>query len=168
MSARNWTVIALFVLLATGLGTATPPRQVYVQPQQYQNSAALLPAYGPSFSSSDDLLKQILEEVRGLRKDVQGLKGGTPGQQQDGALGVVGTRCLSCHQDGKAQDKGGGFVLVEKDSSLAELSLAEKRRVVRLVQKGDMPPSGKLPDAEVKLLTEFFDPAKQAEKEKQK
>jgi len=157
VTARHLTLFALFALLACGVGTATPPGYPYRQQE------ALVPAYGPTYSASDDLLKQILDEVKGLRKDVQGLKAGQQ-PTQDGALGVVATRCLSCHQDGKAQDKGGGFVMVEKDGSLAEMSLAEKRRVVRLVGKGDMPPGGKLPEAEVKALTDYFTPKTEEQK----
>lgn len=142
----------LLLLLAGTLAVyATPPAKVVYSP-----SNDVVPAYGPTYSSSDDLLKQILEEVKGLRKDVQSLKQGA-GQQQDGALAVIATRCLACHQDGKAQDKGGDFVLVEKDGALAELSVAEKRRIVRLTQQGKMPPTGKIADAEVKQLTEFFE-----------
>lgn len=155
MTARNWTVLLLFILLL-GIGaSATPPKV------QYQ--ADLVPAYGGSYSQTDDLLLQIRDELKGLRKDVQSLKPGA-GSQQDAAVGILAAKCLSCHQDGKAEDKGGGFVLVEKDGALTELSVPQKRTIRRLVQQGKMPPSGKLPESEVKLLTEFFAPKEEKPK----
>jgi len=151
MTPRWLTTLCLCVALAVTGSHASPP-------------VATVTAYGPQYSQSDDLLKQILDELKGLRQDVKALKA-APGAQQDGALGVIATRCLACHQDGTAEDKGGGFVMVEKDAKLAELSLAEKRRITRLVSQGKMPPSGKLPDGELKQLTEFFAP-KTEEKQK--
>lgn len=151
---RPLTMIALFILLCGGLAIANPSVK----------TVAYTPAYGPTYNSNDDYLKQILEELKGLRRDVQSLKAGQQPSTQDGATSILATRCLSCHQDGKAQEKGGNFVLVEKDGTLAELSLAEKRRIIRMVQKGEMPPTGKLPDSEVKSLTEFFTPKTEEKK----
>jgi mono/diheme cytochrome c family protein len=121
----------------------------------------LVPAYQAAYSPSDDLLRQILEEVRGIRAE---LRMGPLGLKQDGA-GLLQGRCSACHQDGVADDKGGGFVLVEKDGALAELSLAEKRRVKRLVEQGKMPPGGGLPEAERKLVVDFMN---NPEKEKKR
>ena len=153
MTARWWTVLLLFVLLA-GIGLhASPPVK----------HDAYVPAYGPQYSQNDDYLKQILEELKGLRKDVQGLKQ-QQANPQEGATGVIAARCLGCHQDGKAQDKGGAFVLVEKDGTMSELSLAEKRRIVRMVGKGEMPPGGKLADTEIKVLSDYFTPKEEQKK----
>ena len=133
--------------------------QVHGTPPVYK-APVLVPAYGPSYSPSEDFLKQILEELRGVRqelREIKGVMGGAP-QGQEGALAVLSKRCASCHTD--PAQKGDGFVLVEKDGVLAEFSLAEKRRIIRLVQKGDMPPSGKLPAEEVQLIEDFFNPEK--------
>jgi cytochrome c553 len=170
MKAHHWTLLGI-VLLCAGHGGAQQ-RCVTVQPTKQQSyvapSTALVPAYGGAYSSTDDVLLQILAEVKGLRTDVQALKSAQTGQgqAQQGALGIVATRCMSCHQDGVAKDKGGEFVMVEKDSTLAELSLGEKRRIIKMVTGGKMPPSGKLSEAEVKSLSEFFNPEKKEEKQK--
>jgi mono/diheme cytochrome c family protein len=155
VSVRHLTLFALFVLLSGVLVNATPP---------YRQD--LIPAQGPTYSPSEDYLKQIVANTASIDKRLERIEAklGTSGQQQSGALGVIAARCLSCHQDGKAQEKGDGFVLVEKDGALAELSLAEKRRIVRQVTQGKMPPNGKLPDAEVKLLEEYFAPKEEQKK----
>lgn len=167
MKAHHWTLLLLLLLCAVPIGaqqrcvTVTPAKQT--QQVGYVAPTTLIPAQGPTYSTTDDLLLQILTELKGLRQDVQGLKNGQQ-PAQDGALGIIAAKCLGCHQDGKAKDKGGDFVLVEKDNSLAELSLAEKRRIIKMVETGKMPPSGKLPDNEVKVLSEFFAPKEEKPK----
>jgi mono/diheme cytochrome c family protein len=140
-------VRALPLLLALPLCVAT---NYYAPPPK-----AFVPAQGPSYDPSQALLVEIRDELRGLRQDVRGLQA-VHQPQQDGALAVVAKRCVSCHQS--PADKGDGFVIVEADGKLAELSPGYQRSIVRAVSKGTMPPSGKLPDAEVKLLTEYFAP----------
>lgn len=118
-----------------------------------RSQTAFVAAYGPSYNPSDDLLSQILAEIKGLRQDVQRLNGQQAGTEQD-ALAVIAKRCLSCHQS--PADKGDGFVIVRPNGTLEDLSPGYRAAIVRKVQKGEMPPAGKLPDSEIKLLTEFF------------
>lgn len=170
MKPIHWTLI-LLLLICAGIGGAQQ-RCVTVAPAKQQTyvapSTALIPAQGGAYSSTDDILLQMLAEIKGLRQDVQALKSAQAGQgqPQQGALGVIATRCMSCHQDGPAKDKGGDFVMVEKDGTLSELSLGEKRRIIKMTSTGKMPPSGKLSEAEVKSLSEFFSPEKKEEKPK--
>lgn len=136
-------VTACIVLVAGAtLLVATPPGQV------------LVPAYQPTYSATDDLLKQILEELKGLRAEV---RAGRPAQGADVAS-VIKTRCAACHVAKAADEKGSGFVLIEDDGALAELSLAEKRRIKRQVEQGRMPPGQPLVEAEKKLLVEHVTP----------
>jgi mono/diheme cytochrome c family protein len=139
---------ALLVLL----GLALVPIQA--------NPQVLVPAYQASYSSSEDLLKQILAEVRGLRADLRAGGGGGAAT----LAGVVQQRCAQCHTSGK-EDRGGDFVLLEKDGKLAELSLNERRRLLRLVQKGEMPPPPiVLSDGEKKVLVDFVNSSSEKEK----
>lgn len=150
-------VVLLMFALSVGIhahGQHCPaPIQVAPAVEGHGVAKALVPAYGAAYSASDDLLKQILEEIKGLRKDVQGLRLGAAGSGNTLA-DAVGRHCVQCHAAQVADDKGGGFVLVEKSSTLADLSLAEKRRVARLVEQGKMPPAGQpvLTDDEKKVF----------------
>ncbi|WP_149113028.1 cytochrome c [Limnoglobus roseus] len=150
------------VVLLVAAATSSPPAGGTYATADHAPTV-LVPAYGPAFSGSDDLLKQILGELKGLRGDVQAMRGGAVAPAGN-AVGVIGARCASCHKAETAEDRGGGFVLVEKDGTPAELSLSEKRRLVRLVGKGEMPPSGKLAEAEVKQLSDYFTPSPQEKK----
>ena len=143
-------VTAVVTVLVTN--TVAAPTQIFV------------PAYQVSYSAQEDLLKQILIELKGLRQDIQGLTPNTAPASNGASL--LGSRCAGCHQDGVAETKGGGFVIVEKNGTLAELSLAEKRRMVRLVTQGKMPPTGALSVAEQKAISGFLSPQPQKEKPK--
>ncbi len=128
------------LLLATVLGVAvfsahgTPP-------------VVLVPAQQGTYSFNDDMLKQMVElnkltvvELRLLRQDVQALRAGPPQPPAGLTLqAVIANKCVSCHGADVAVEKGASFVLVEKDGKLAELSITEKRRVVREVENGRMP-----------------------------
>lgn len=130
----------------------------------------LLPAYGGSYSASEDYLKQILEKLTSIDQRLERIEKGGGGSQQgtqEAALDVVARKCVSCHQD--PADKGDGFVMVEKNGELSVLSLGQKRSIIRMTGQGKMPPAKPLTDGEKKLLAEYFDPAKQPpEKEKPK
>ena len=151
MNTRVAVLLLLFVLCCGLLADASP----------LNKQETYIPAQGQTYSPTEDYLKQIATSVASIDKRLERLeKAGTPAAT-DGWKTVVADRCLKCHQDGVAQDKGDGFVLVEKDGSLAELSLAEKRRIIRMVSQGKMPPSGKLPENEAKILTDYFAPEKE-------
>jgi mono/diheme cytochrome c family protein len=111
----------------------------------------VVPAYQAGYSSQDDLLKQILIELQAMRREMRtGGKGGAP----EGAA-LIGQRCASCHQDGKAEERGDGFVLVEADGKLADLSISDRRKIRRKLEKHAMPPGGGLPEAENAAVLAF-------------
>ncbi len=131
--------IVLVLLAGAAWISANPP------------GGGLTPAYQPSYSLSDDLLKQLLEEVRGIRSELRASGIAKPGGTT--LAGTLKANCAACHTAGVADQKGSGFILLEKDGSLAELSLAERRRVAKMVEQGKMPPPPKtLTDTEKKLL----------------
>lgn len=138
--------VAAWWLLPTRTGHATTPQQ-----------QLLVPAYQSGYSATDDLLKQLLAEVRGLRQDVQSLRGlGTPAGVADGGA-LLKTRCASCHTEGKAEDRGGGFVLVLKDGAIAPLSLYEQRKVSEQLRAKKMPMGGTpLSSGEIDLVEKFL------------
>lgn len=104
------------------------------------NPPTYTPAYQTGYNATEDLLKQVVVELRLLRQDVQTLRvAGNVPQAGLTLQGVITIKCAACHRDGVAQDKGDGFVLLEKDGSLADFSLGDKRRIVRMVDKGLMP-----------------------------
>ena len=72
------------------------------------------------------------------------------------ALLVLHNRCVQCHSETAAEAKGGGQILLNADGSLATLSLAEKRRVRELVEKGAMPPGRPVSEAEKQLVAKEF------------
>ena len=72
------------------------------------------------------------------------------------ALLVLHNRCVQCHSETAAEAKGGGQILLNADGSLATLSLAEKRRVRELVERGAMPPGRPVSEAEKQLVAKEF------------
>lgn len=150
-----WGVLGLVLLaaalpwwlplaLAAGGGGADPsPTKV------------LTPAYQASFSPTDQLLKEILDEMRGLRSDLRVALVG--GQVKTDAVAVLNQRCARCHQDGKAAGLGDGVILVERDGSVPPFSILEKRRILEQVRTGKMPKTGgPLAPNEKKAVEEFL------------
>lgn len=119
-------------------------------------AAYVAPVYVPAYSASyNSEAAGIIDELRKLREELRQANRGEPAQAADFKTLMV-QRCASCHADKKAQSLGGGLVLVEDDGSLPPYSLAEKRRIVELVSKGQMPPKTQLPGHEVKAFAEAF------------
>lgn len=111
--------------------------------------------YDTGFSQEAALLKQLLDEVKGLREDVRAIAGGAaPGGTTLEA--VIKNRCARCHSAERAKAAGDEFVLIEKDGKLSDLSVSQKRSVVRKVKKNEMPPPpAQLSEAEKKLILEL-------------
>jgi hypothetical protein len=98
--------------------------------------------------------------VRGLRKDVQSLR---QGQQAGGELTfpvLAKKHCIKCHALDVAEEKGGDFVMFEKDGELAVFSAAQNRQISKKVESGAMPVNGKLSEDEKKPFV-HLDPRKQ-------
>lgn len=127
--------------------------------------AVTFPTYGASVApqqavASDDVLRQILEELRAIRAAL----GNAPVQAGplDAAKLVSGERgCVKCHQAKFADKLGGGFVMAEDDGKVPPFSVNERAKITRRVQAGTMPPakSGvQLSAAEKSAVIEFFVP----------
>ena len=142
-------VFVFFLAMVDGPAAADcRVRQRVVVQVQVQAVAlvATLPLAVPAYSVSvDPVAYALLEEVRAIRKELAGLRGGAAGPADLKAL--VTADCAKCHSEAKAADHGGEFVLVEANGSLAVLSLPERRRIAELVEKGTMPPKAPLSDA---------------------
>lgn len=124
--------------LAPGYEVAPQP-QVAPPPQQVMSREPL----------EDDALDAIRKDIAAIRAELASFRRTDPISTP---AGLLQHRCAACHGSEVAQTKGAGFVLLEKDGSLAPLSLQEKRRVVREVVAGRMPKGGTLTEAEKKVL----------------
>ena len=129
-------VVAVKQVVAVQALAVAPVAVAY--PYQY-------PAYSASYNAE---VGAIVEELRKLREEVSRIANGGKAGEPVSFAALVTARCASCHQEKVAADQGGGFVLVENDGAAAILSLAEKRRVVQLVEEGKMPPRSPLIPAE--------------------
>lgn len=114
-----------------------------------QGQPTLTPAYGAGFDAHADLMKQMLAELRGIRADLR-LASGV--RQDLSAATVITSRCASCHAAAIADEKGGSFVLVERDGKPADLTPGFRRSVIRQVEKNLMPPGAPLPEAEKQAI----------------
>lgn len=102
-------------------------------------------AAGPATLGSDPVLREILIELKGLRQDLAvalrnggGAAGKTDTQPPATGIKLVATRCMPCHNADKA---AGEYVMVEKDGTLADLSLERRKQNDRRVRNGSMPPA---------------------------
>lgn len=129
-----------------------------------------IPLYGAMYSpqgttSSDpeikELLKLLVEEVKGLRADLAAAKPepipGTLGLQAPKIDGLTATRqaCASCHTGPGSK---GGYILFNQDNKPRDLSAIEKRESVRRVSAGTMPPADKsklTPEGKAAILGHF-------------
>jgi hypothetical protein len=136
---RHLTLCAL-LLLCVPVGTARPP----------YGQESLVPSGGAAYSPTEDLLRQILDEMKGLRQDVRGLQGGS--QQGGDGKAVLVARCLKCH----SAAKGDNFVLLLASGGKPPFSLREQKQIEGAIDGGTMPKDGTLTEAEKKALKEFL------------
>lgn len=156
-------LLAVFavVLFATVAWATYPPVKQAVVPAVIA-PVVQVPTYSASYQPDGgalELLKEILAEVKALRAEVAELRGKKAQAEPKAAepLALVRARCTGCHNAGEAEKKGGGFVLLTADGNLPPLSLVEKKRITRRLERGQMPPPpAKLDETEKKALTEFF------------
>lgn len=143
--------LAVILLVLVSFGTL----KLVANPPQYREY--LVPAYQTGYSPSDDLLKQILTELRALREEMKqaGFSRSLPATD---LASILRNRCASCHQDPVALTKGDGIILVEKDGSPSVLSVVERRAIVRVIDDGSMPKGSKLSAEEKKLFDVLRNP----------
>lgn len=145
---RRAALMLLFVSVATAM--ANPPP--YIQTYSAQFNAG-----------NDSLLREILAELRQMRLELATIR-----KLQQPAVVVapppaslgqlVKLRCAECHAWDSAEKKGAGFVLLAEEGKVPPLSLAEKRRIARMVSKDEMPPKLPLTELEKRALEEFLNP----------
>lgn len=111
------------------------------------------PVYSASYNSAQAGIEEKLERIAAALEKL-GVGGG--GNQPATFEQLVTNKCASCHQDGKADTLGGGFVLSEKDGTIPPFSLAEQRRINQLVQEGKMPPKSPLSPSDKAAFTAKF------------
>lgn len=118
--------------------------------------------------TQDDVLKELLLEIRSMRQEMRSLKQGErlpePKQQSDAGAAVKAfrTNCAQCHSEAGAEQDGGGLILFKANGDFAgPLTASVARRIVDRLDrapdaKGIMPPptAHKMPDADRKLLIE--------------
>ncbi len=144
-------------------------QQVLLVPAYYASYTPTLEADPPmKQSTTDELLRQLIEEIRGLRKDIAGPGPAAPAVAPPpvpkvdpvaaSVSRVIGTSCIKCHAAAVAEQKGGGFVMVGPDNKTPQFTPAELRRIVNRVQKKEMPPKSQPPLAadEVGAMAAFF------------
>ncbi len=79
-----------------------------------------------------------------------------PDPVSEAAVQVIEARCLGCHNSAL---KSGGIILSDQASALATGAFLpgkpDASKLIRMVQTGKMPPTGKLPDAEINSLVRW-------------
>lgn len=103
-------------------------------------AAVIVPAYSASYAPE---YAALANELKLLREEIARQRG-TPAPVAADLQSLVAAKCASCHGVEKAEASGGGQVLLEVDGALPPLSLAERRRISEVVEKGLMPPRSPL------------------------
>lgn len=99
----------------------------------------------PTQPVSDDVLREILAELRALREAVEANRppGALPLRAAD--IGpILAAKCGACHGAKVAETKGAGMVLTDEKGAAWKLSGPEKRAVKEQVSSGKMPRGGTL------------------------
>jgi hypothetical protein len=131
------------------------------QVQAIQAVPFLLPAYGASYTgveaadaqSTNDLLRQLLEEIRALRSESKGLGPSVASVAVD-PKPVLVKNCASCHTDGKL--KNTEFVMFNAEGNLRKFSGPDKKEMFAKVEKNVMPSKGKLSEADKATILSAF------------
>lgn len=119
-------------------------------------AAITVPLYGAVFSPqqqtqplTDDVLREILAELKALREEVSAMREGRQPLTMPANVGpVLNARCASCHGLKVAESKGAGLVLTDDKGQPWRLSGPEKRAVKQQVETGKMPKGGSLTASE--------------------
>ena len=133
-------IVILLWWVAVRSSVAEPPR-------------VLVPDHVASYNSTDALLKEILLELRELRRDLQGALAG--GQIKTSGESVITARCAKCHQEGVAGNTS-GINLVLRDGTIPQFSALEVRIVMEQVRSGKMPKGSTLTEAERKAIEVYL------------
>jgi len=156
-------IIALLALGSTPLLACPAPVRVVSQSAALVATPLYIPTYGASYQyqqtsgATDDLLRQLLEEIRGMRAEMRALQGNSPTASIASGKAIVEASCISCHQPALAAKKGTDFLLVDGEGNLAALSPKEKARInARVAVARNMPPGKALPPDQAKAVVCFL------------
>lgn len=129
--------------------------------------AVAVPAYGASYQApAVDQNTEILKALKALNERLDRLEKGqsviTPNNKpalevKPATLpAVFAGKCAACHTEGQ-QAKGGGFILLKRDGSLAIPDARQWGLTATRTYLGEMPPKGGNPctDEEVAEIQEF-------------
>lgn len=135
-------IVAVPVFVPVATYTAS-----YIHPQQHHSDSSIV-----------NELKLLRQAVEKLNQDDVSPVVGTPKATEGNLQVALQNSCVKCHFDGTAVDKGGGFVIFDKEGKIAQLTPADKARIQKRVNAGSMPPKAEkaLTDGEKKLVVEFF------------
>ena len=129
----------LLILAAAGVLSSVASRTP-AQPRE---------AYGPGYDPMMAVMREIRDELRGMRADMRAGPGGRPAFA---LADLIKSRCASCHSQSTAEDKGGGFIMVKDSGDVIDLRALEIKSAKGKVRRGEMPPGGGLPEQERKMF----------------
>ncbi len=150
---------ALAVLIGLALshspGHGTPPTVPYAGPVVTAQVPYQAAVYGGNPGLSPDQAKELLSLLRSIDAKLSDIEdkiapGAAKVVLKTDPLKVAAAKCAACHVPGKADTKGGGYLLFADDSAKAFRLLGgrDKKRISEAVETGTMPPSGPLSAAE--------------------
>lgn len=152
---RILTSLSLFLACVAAL-CATGHTATSTYPPSQTTGGVVVPYYGAAYGQSNTSQadnKRIIELLESIDRRMESLEsraGGPLALKRPDPLPVAKSKCVACHTPGKAEAKGGGFILFADDaaSALKPLNAREKNLVKQAIQSGAMPPQGKLNAAE--------------------
>ena len=170
MKTTAWTILAL---IACGGGMLAV--SAFADNHRFVERQTLLavPQYSAGYSGapigaySDPLSKEILQEVKALRRDLEDFRVamGQPPRLElraEAAVGIVKAKCASCHGEAVAAKTGKGLVLLDRGGRIPDLDGAKVGKVILRTHGGTMPPKERqkefppLTDEEYAQLVQYF------------
>lgn len=134
---------------------------LYVRGKVQANPPAyLVPKYQASYSPVEDMLGQMILELRAIREELAEMKQHI-GQQrlatvEQGEL-LFRNRCAGCHDAEVAEEKGGSTILVDETGSFQPMRY-QVRNIKRQIEKDLMPMTGnKFTPQEKQIAYSFLD-----------
>ena len=171
MKTTIWTILA-FIGLAAGLSlisAALADNRRFVE----KSTLLAVPQYSAGYSGapigaySDPVSKEILQEVKALRRDLEDFRvamGQPPRLEMraETAVGIVKAKCAACHGEAVATKAGKGLVLLDKAGRIPDLDGVKVGKVIMRTHGGTMPPKDRqkefppLTDEEYAQLVQYF------------
>lgn len=135
----------------------------YYQPTYYQPTYYYPPytvSYNPDSAKQLEIIQEAMRALIATNKANQGGSPSVPAAALRDGPSILGARCANCHAASKVEAKGSKLTLLKDDGKVAELSLVEKRNVVKRVYEIDpskcMPPGKPLVEDERAALAEYL------------